>query len=177
MVRTGEDKAIQPSPGEDSKREGAGAGGPPRPLSGYAELMAVYGAGSLTLLALLRRSGRDFPRLGPMDLVLYALATEHLSRLITKDSVTSVLRAPFTRYEGPAGPSEVNEEPVGHGLRRAVGELVSCPFCAGQWVATGLMAGTIAAPRVTRAVVSVSAVARLSDYLQFLYAYANDKVG
>lgn len=44
-----------------------------------------------------------------------ALATAHLSRLITKDSVTSVLRAPFARFEEPAGEGEVNEEAVGSG--------------------------------------------------------------
>ena len=100
------------------------------------------------------------------------LATAHLSRLITKDSVTSVLRVPFARFEEPAGEGEVNEEVVGHGFRHALGELLTCPFCAAQWVATGLVAGRAAAPNLTAAVVSVSAVARLSDYLQLLYGLA-----
>jgi hypothetical protein len=102
--------------------------------------------------------------------VLYGLATEHISRLLTKDSVTAVLRAPFTRFEGPAGEGEVNEEVVGEGTRHAVGELLTCPFCVGQWVATGLVAGAVAVPSLTRAVVAVSASTRLSDYLQLAYS-------
>ena len=42
--------------------------------------------------------------------------------------MTSFLRSPFTRYTGEAQPSEVSEEPRGRGLRRAVGELLVCPY-------------------------------------------------
>jgi hypothetical protein len=160
-----------------SSQDGKGAGKDPRPLGGYAQLMAVYGTGSAGLLALLWKTKKDAPRFGPWDLLLYGLATEHLSRLITKDAVTSVIRAPFTEFEGPAGAGEVNEAAVGHGLRHAVGEMLTCPFCAAQWVATGLVAGAIAAPSATRAIVTVSAAARLSDYLQFLWALATKKAG
>jgi hypothetical protein len=155
----------------------AEAAADPRPIGGYAGLLAVYGAGSAALVALLRRRARGFRGLRPLDLVLYALATEHLSRLVTKDSVTAVLRFPFTRFEGTAGAGEVNEEVAAHGVGHAVGELLTCPFCIAQWIATGLVAGSLAAPALTSAVVSVSAVARLSDYLQFLWSYAEDKAG
>jgi hypothetical protein len=112
-----------------------------------------------------------------MDLLLYGLATEHLSRVLTKDAVTSPLRAPFTKFEGAAGEGEVNESATGHGTHHTIGEMLTCTFCAAQWVATGLFAGSIAAPTLTRAVVSISAVARLSDFLQFGYAYARQRAG
>jgi Protein of unknown function (DUF1360) len=150
-------------------------GADPRPLGGYAKLIAVYGVGAGGLALALRKQRGRLRRLDGMDLVLYGLATEHLSRLITKDSVTSVLRAPFTEFKEPAGEGEVNEEVVGHGTRHAVGELLTCPFCAAQWVATALVAGRVAAPNLTRAVVTVSAMARLSDYLQLLYAFCRQK--
>src|SRR6266568_6180594 len=51
-------------------------------------------------------------------------------RLITKDPVTSPLRAPFTVFEGQEGQAELKEEVRGHGARKAVGELVTCPFCS-----------------------------------------------
>lgn len=143
----------------------------PRPLGGYAKLLGAYGLLAGGLAVALRRRGPELRRLDAMDLALYGLATEHLTRLITKDSVTAVLRAPFTEFKEPAGEGEVNEDPVGHGTRHAVGELLTCPFCAAQWVATALVAGRIAAPNLTRAVVSVSAVARVSDYLQLLYGF------
>jgi hypothetical protein len=136
----------------------------------------VYGVAAGGLALALRKRAGGMRRLDVMDLALYGLATEHLSRLITKDSVTAVLRAPFTEFKEPAGEGEVNEEVVGHGTRHAVGELLTCPFCVAQWVATALVAGRIAAPDLTRAVVAVSATARLSDYLQLLYAFCREKV-
>jgi hypothetical protein len=148
----------------------------PRPLGGYAKLIALYGVAAGGLALALRKRARGFRRLDVVDLVLYGLATEHLSRLITKDSVTAVLRAPFTEFKEPAGEGEVNEEAVGHGTRHAVGELLTCPFCIAQWVATALVAGRVAAPNLTKAVVAVSATARVSDYLQLLYAFCREKV-
>jgi hypothetical protein len=141
----------------------------PRPLKGHAGLLASYAvlAGAVTLG--LRRKEFRLKALRPMDLVLYGLATEHLSRTITKDSVTAVLRSPFARFKEPAGEGEVNEEVIGTGVRHAIGELITCPFCLAQWVATGLIAGSVAAPALTTAVVSVSAAARVSDYLDLMY--------
>lgn len=131
--------------------------------------MSVYAGlvGGL-VLALRRRRGH----IAPVDLkqlALLGLATQHLSRLVTKDSVSSVIRSPFTRFVEPAGEGEVNEEAVGTGLRHAVGELMSCPFCVAQWVATGLVAGHIAAPRFTESAVGVLATAQVSDFLQLGY--------
>jgi hypothetical protein len=124
----------------------------------------------------LRKRSADVRPLSWRNLVLYGLATEHLSRVLTKDAVTSVLRAPFTEFKSAAGEGEVNEEVVGHGEQHAIGELLTCPFCVAQWVATGLVAGSVAAPSLTTAVVSISAAARLSDYLQLLYAFCREKV-
>ena len=128
MATTTPTPLVSDSDGRDERAEPEGTD--PRPLGGYAKLIAVYcvAAGGLAL-ALRKRSG-VLQRLDPMDLALYGLATEHLSRLITKDSVTAVLRAPFTEFKEPAGEGEVNEEVVGHGTRHAVGELLTCPFCA-----------------------------------------------
>jgi hypothetical protein len=143
--------------------------GDPRPMEGYAAILASYAGLSGALSLGLRRKGLRIRGLGPMDLLLYALATEHLSRIITKDSVTAVLRAPFTRFKEAAGEGEVNEEVVASGVGHAIGELLTCPFCAAQWVATGLVAGSFMAPALTTAVISVSAAARASDYLNLLY--------
>ncbi|MFE2537114.1 DUF1360 domain-containing protein [Streptomyces sp. NPDC059371] len=69
-------------------------------------------------------------------------ATYKVSRLVTKGKVTSFLRAPFARRQEAVGGSEVMDEPRRQGaVRHAVGELLSCPFCASSWVATGLGAG------------------------------------
>ena len=138
-------------------------------LRGYIVLMGVYNA--LVGLALLaaKRAGRLGARPRPGDLLLIALATQRLSRLVSKDRVTSVIRAPFTAYEGEGGPGEVEERPRGRGLRRAVGELLVCPFCLAQWIATALAFGLLFTPRVTRFLAGVFSVVGVADLLQLLY--------
>jgi hypothetical protein len=95
---------------------------------------------------------------------------------MAKDKVTSVLRAPFTRYEGKGGPAEIEEEPRGKGMRRALGELLLCPYCLDQWVATGFVAGGVFAPRVTRLVASTFTVVALADFLQIVYKRGQQKL-
>lgn len=157
--------------------DGSASPGPRDPAiqAGYATLLSGYAVLAGVLSWAIRRRGFRVAALQPFELLSYGLATQHLARLITKDAITSVVRSPFTRYEETAGEGEVNEEVVGGGLRHAVGELISCPFCIGQWVATALVAGRVAMPQLTTAVVSVSAVARLGDYLQLLYSFAREK--
>ncbi len=48
-----------------------------------------------------------------------------------------------------------------------MGELVTCPFCLGQWVATTTMLGMMLAPRATRTAASTVAVVAGSDLLHF----------
>jgi len=80
-----------------------------------------------------------------------------------------VIRAPFTTFEGSAGDGEINEKPRGTGLQHALGELLTCPFCLGQWVAAFFAYGLVFAPRVTRLVESVFAAVTMADFLQFAY--------
>jgi hypothetical protein len=101
------------------------------------------------------------------DLALISVATYKLSRLIAKDRITSFFRAPFTRYQGPSErPSEVSEEPRGEGLRRAIGELVVCPYCLSQWVGTALFLTYVRQPRLARTVAATFTVIAGSDLLQ-----------
>ena len=151
------------------------APGGDRPLGGYAALMGLYGAAVTAGAVTLRRRNRPLPDVRPVDIILVGVATHKVARRVTKDSVTSPLRAPFTRYEGVSGPAELQEQVRGEGLRKAVGELISCPFCISQWVATGFVFGLVAAPRATRWTASVFASLALADFLQFAYAWAEHR--
>ncbi len=145
-----------------------------RPLGGYLAVLGVYGSvtGALALLAKARRITPPNPTI--TDTALLSLATYKLSRLLTKDAVTSPLRAPFTRYEKPAGDGELMESVRGQGVQHAAGEMITCPFCLAVWVATALSAGLVFAPRLTRLVcVTLTAVA-VSDGLQLVYDNAKD---
>jgi len=141
------------------------------PLSGYLTVIGIYSALVGGLAALGRARGVKLSkRVSASDVALLAVATHKVSRTISKDSVTSPLRAPFTRFEGASGPGELQEEVRGSGVQKAVGELITCPFCLDQWVATGFVAGLVVAPRATRWLAATFAVRAGADALQFGYA-------
>jgi hypothetical protein len=141
-----------------------------RPLGGYLVALGGYAAGVGVLAGTAALRGRRLPdRFGLGDTVLLSIATHKLSRLIAKDAVTSPLRAPFTRYQEPAGNGELNESVRGRGVRHAIGELISCPFCLAVWIATGLTGGMVLAPRLTRALGVVMTAVTASDAWQLVY--------
>lgn len=151
-----------------SYERGADDGGDERPLTGYALLLLGY-AGLTALAAAAVRSrvataGVSVPR--AVDLLLLGVATSRLSRTVAKDAVLAPLRAPFTTYQGPAGPGEVVEAPRRGPVRHAVGELVTCPFCLAQWFGTAGLAALAVAPRTTRWVASGLVVVTVADALQ-----------
>ncbi|MGI5243796.1 DUF1360 domain-containing protein [Dactylosporangium sp. CA-139066] len=148
-----------------------------RPLRGYATVLGVFAAAVAAVAGVARLTGRQLPvRPAAGDLALLAVATHKLSRLLTKDAITSPIRAPFTQFEEPAGEAELNESPRGHGARHAMGELLTCPFCTGVWVATGLGAGLVFAPRITRFGMGVAAAVAGSDFLHLAYDAAKKTV-
>lgn len=146
------------------------SGAEERPLGGYVTALTGYagGVGVLAGIGLLRRK-RLPERFALGEVALLSVATHKLSRLIAKDAVLSPLRAPFTRYQEPAGEGELNEEVRGRGVRHAVGELISCPFCMAVWIATGLTGGLVLVPRLTRALEVVLTAVAASDFLQLAY--------
>ncbi|HZG05972.1 MAG TPA: DUF1360 domain-containing protein [Streptomyces sp.] len=145
-------------------------------LRGLATLAGVYAAGTGLFAWRMRASGRPLPeRVPPLDLLLMGVATYRSSRLITKDKVTSFLRAPFTRRAGTIGGAEVMDEPRGHGLHKTVGELLACPFCVSMWIAGALTMGYATAPRATRLVTSCLGAVAVSDWLQYAWSLTQQK--
>jgi hypothetical protein len=143
-------------------------------LRGYLVLIALYNGAVAAALVVATRTGRLAERPRPEDLVWAAVATQRLSRLITKDRVTSAIRAPFTAYEDEGGPGEVQERARGHGLQRALGELLVCPFCVAQWIAAAFACGLLFAPRATRWLAGMFSVVAIADMLQLLYKRAEE---
>ena len=147
------------------------AQGEPRRLGADLGAMGVYLGLVSAGAAAVRASGRELPDRIPFgDAALLAVATFRLARRIAKDPVTAPLRAPFTAFQGPSGHAEAAEEVREHGgVKHAVGELLTCPFCLAQWVATGLVFGYATAPRATRLAALTMTLVAGSDVLQFLY--------
>jgi hypothetical protein len=58
----------------------------------------------------------------PFDALLLALASFRVTRLVVYDKISGWFRDLF-------------DDPRGHGLRHAIHDLVSCPWCVGFWSA------------------------------------------
>lgn len=110
-------------------------------------LLVLFGRGSLTL--------------APFDFLLLFLATLRLGRLVAFDKIFQTYREPFTQLVHDGG--GLNVVPKGKGIRRAIGELISCPICAGTWIAALL----VYAHRwqVARSFVAIQAIAGAIEVL------------
>lgn len=156
--------------------EGYAPPGEHRPLAGYSTLSAIFGVAFVGGLVAARRAGRPLPAdLSVKDIVVTGLATQKLSRLLTKEKATSFLRAPFTTYQEPKGYGEIEEAARGEGLQRAVGELLICPYCIAQWITGAFTVGHVAAPRLTRLLTSMWAAHAVADTVQIAYSAAEKR--
>lgn len=142
------------------------------PLTGYAVAMAGYTVLLGGVLSRLARPKRWYPSWE--DVAALGVATHKLSRLITKDAVTAPLRAPFSLRKSTEGAGEVHDEARGSGLRRSVGQLLTCPYCADPWLATGLSGALAWRPLETRFVLRLLAAVTIADFLHLSYSRLNE---
>jgi hypothetical protein len=127
-----------------------------RPLPEYATLVAAF-SGAVGAFVLAARN-RLPERTGLGDVVRVGVASYKLGRLIAKDEVTSWVRAPVTR-------DEEAQEPEREGMARALGELVTCPYCIGVWIAAGFSAALVLFPRETRFAATILGGQTAADFL------------
>ncbi len=127
-----------------------------RPLPEYAAVAAAFWA----LFALfLAKKREDLPdRMRVSDMSAIALSSYKLARLITKEDVTAFVRAPVT--EDPDG-----QQPKRRGMPRVLGELLTCPYCIGLWITSGLSYSQVVFPRETRFFTSIFAPYAVTDFL------------
>ncbi len=139
-------------------------------LSSYGVLAGVFNLIFALFFLVARVTGRPIPeRIDAKDIALLGMAAHKVSLIGSQDAVTSPLRAPFTELQEKESPKKVDEKPRGEGLRRSLGELLTCKFCLGVWVASLFTYGLVLVPRVTRLVASVFAIVTVSDYLHQIY--------
>ena len=127
-----------------------------RPLPEYAALVGAFGTAVGGFLVLARN--RLPERVGFADVARLGLASYKIGRLVAKDEVTTWMRAPVTRDEDA-------QEPERDGMARALGELVTCPYCIGLWASAGLTAALAVRPRETRLVAAVFGAQAVADFL------------
>lgn len=133
-----------------------------RPYTYYAMLIAFYQALYGLFLLFYRGKRGRLEEISSLDLTMLGLATLRLSKAISEDEITAVVRKPLIEID------ENGKRPRGHGLRWALGKLVLCPTCTGTWVAAFLGYGLHLFPRYTRpllAIMSASGAEQFSDAL------------
>lgn len=133
-----------------------------RPYGYYTLLIALYNLLFGGFLLLYRRSRQPLEKVTGLDVALLGLATLRMSKLVSEDEITSVIRKPMIEIE------EGQKRPKGHGLRLALGKLVLCPTCTGTWIAAFLTYALHLSPRYTRpflAMMSASGASQFSDAL------------
>jgi hypothetical protein len=139
-------------------------------LFSYGVLAGTFNLLFVLFLLTARVTGRPIPkRMDAKDIALLGMATHKISLMGSQDAITSPLRAPFTELKERESPKKVDEKPTGKGLRRSVGELLTCQFCLGVWVASFFTYGFVLLPRVSRLVAAVFAAVTVSDYLHQVY--------
>jgi hypothetical protein len=136
-----------------------------RVLSTTFQLGLVGLAGATTLLR------RFKAPLSPADLFTLGLATHKIAMIVTKERVTLPLRSPFTTQADHGRDGGHESVPRGHGMQRALGELLTCPHCSAPWIALGLMAGHVVAPLPTRAITTLFSTVALASAFHHAYAW------
>lgn len=150
------------------------------PLKSYGLLLGLY-VGLLTGVFLIAKRA-DRKRRKPVafdpsvqDLAMLTIATHEASLILTRDAVASSIRAPFTRFEKDSGEGEIDEKPRGSGLRLAIGELLTCPYCAEGWMSGGLFSLYLFKPREARFVASILCAMAGSSFLHNGYQWIQNQ--
>ncbi len=145
------------------------------PLGSYAVLMGSYAAvfGGLYFLSTKLRDKPQPPR--GADLALIAVASYKLSRVVTMSFIGAPIRAPFTERGESLKGGEIQDESRGHGLQKAVGNLLTCPFCFNVWATTAFSFGYRFAPRVTLQAAEILTIAAIGDVLHFGFRNMREK--
>jgi hypothetical protein len=122
---------------------------------------------SLVMLFGSRRKPRkqDSLDLRAVDLALLGVATHRLGRLVAYDVIAEPLRAPFATTVPDATGAGKTTVARGNGARQAIGELLTCPICAGTWIAAALVYGLQILPRPTRILITIMGVTGIAEIL------------
>jgi hypothetical protein len=100
----------------------------------------------------------------PFEQVQLALSTYFLARLVAREKLGSVVRAPIlTAAENEDGDSRTH-------FSSSFADLVTCTRCVGVWAAAGLILTRAWAPRTARVMLPMMSAAGVNNLLQATHA-------
>jgi len=145
--------------------------GPTQP-SDYAALEAVFTAALASVIILARRKKKNGEAGIPnSELATMALATFALADLLAKEKVSTWIREPFVAESDDHRPLH----PEGEGMRRVIGELLTCTRCVGTWSALGLVGLRTASPKAGQITNTVLALTGANHFLQSGFRLLTEK--
>ncbi len=105
-------------------------------------------------------------KISPFELAQLSFATYRLGRLVAYDRIFEPIRSPFAKtVPDQTGAGESVEPRQGNGLRESLGQLFSCPICAGTWIAAGLVYGLHSLPNPTRVFLAILSSIGAAEFL------------
>ncbi len=130
----------------------------------YSALSTIF-LGSFAAFAFYQRRGRKEFRPSALELVQLAFASYRLGRMVAYDKVFEPYRHPFAKtIPDPTGAGETTA-PRGTGVRHAIGELLTCPICAGTWISAGLVYFLNLYPSAARAFLAITGAIGAAEFL------------
>lgn len=118
--------------------------------------------------------GVDIMDISFLQFSLISLAVFRLTRLIVYDKITYFIRSPFMMdYEvvNQEGEKEIYVVPKEGGVRGWVGELLSCYWCTGVWVAIGVFCLLFFCPTIGEPLILILAIAGAAAIVETIIQY------
>lgn len=109
-----------------------------------------------------------------INLLLLSLASFRLTRLLIFDKITEFIRAPFfdeIQEENVNGEIEIYYLPKKTGIKKFLGELLSCYWCTGIWASAGIVSLFLLSPYFSTTMILILAVAGLASIVETIVQY------
>ncbi|MFO1445573.1 DUF1360 domain-containing protein [Bacillus sp. Bva_UNVM-123] len=103
------------------------------------------------------------------ELIVLAIASFRLTRLIVYDKITEFIRSPFlddVEEKNENGEIEIYTIPKKGGLRGFIGELISCYWCTGVWTSLFLFVIYLQIPIIAIPIILVLAIAGIAALIE-----------
>ncbi|XJZ28205.1 DUF1360 domain-containing protein [Bacillota bacterium Lsc_1132] len=104
-----------------------------------------------------------------LDIIVIGLASFRLTRLIVFDKITEFIRIPFfdkITEINEAGETDVYYTPKSTGIKKVIGELLSCYWCTGMWASLFLVLFYWLAPAAGSIIIVILAVAAVGSIIE-----------
>jgi hypothetical protein len=122
----------------------------------FSGLLAAFAPG---------RGSRQALTASALDIAMLGLASFRMGRMTAYDAVAEPIREPFAETVEDVSGAGMTTEAQGEGPRKVLGELLTCPICAGTWAAAGMVYGLRVAPGPARLFVTIMSAAGATELL------------